>query len=65
MRNKCPQAPKAGSAPDVIGNAELHNGADRAERLEIRSELESAITQASREARIDIGAVAAEYARPR
>ncbi len=44
--------------------AELRNCTDRAERLQIRAELECAILQAAQEARIDMGAVASEYARP-
>jgi hypothetical protein len=44
--------------------AELRNCPDLAERLEIHAELECAILEAAREARIDMGAVASEYARP-
>lgn len=44
--------------------AELRNCTDRAERLQIRAELELAIAQAAREAPIEMSAVASEYARP-
>ena len=44
--------------------AELRNCIDRAERLQIRAELECAIMQAAREAGIETGTVASEYARP-
>ena len=44
--------------------AELRNCIDRNERRQISAELESAIRQAAREAPIEPGAVASEYARP-
>jgi len=44
--------------------AELRDCTDRAERAQIRAELELAIAQAAREAPIDKGAVAVVYAQP-
>ena len=44
--------------------AELRNCTDRAERLQIRAELELAIARAAREAPIETSAIASEYARP-
>ena len=43
--------------------AELRDCIDRAERAQIRAELELAIARAAREAPIETGAVASEYAR--
>jgi len=45
--------------------AELRNCTDRGERVQIRAELESAVTQAAREAPIETVAIASEYARLR
>lgn len=44
--------------------AELRNCTDRAERLQIRAELELAMARAAREATIETSALASEYARP-
>ena len=44
--------------------AELRNCIDSAERRQIRAELESAVTQAAREALIETSAIASEYATP-
>ena len=43
--------------------AELRDCIDRAERLQIRAELELAIAQAAQEAPIETSTVASEYAR--
>ena len=46
-----------------ILQVELRNCTDRAERLQIRTELELAIARAAREAPIEMSTVASEYVR--